>query len=152
MTIDMLPDDVLVEIFFYVNIRDRYPGTTMRNTMACTRACVSKMEIPRVCITASPQPTTRVWWTSTYVGGAGRLASSACNTNISRRISPSKSDQRWDNMVAALESEHYNRICEIYIDDMTNSRWERFAAAMQKPFPELTHLEVWGRWFGASPS
>ena len=46
-------------------------------------------------------------------------------------------------MVAALESEHSNRICEIYIDDMTNSRWERFAAAMQKPFPELTHLEVW---------
>jgi len=51
-------------------------------------------------------------------------------------------DQWWDNTVAALESEHYNRICEIYIDDMTNSRWDRFAAAMQKPFPELTHLHV----------
>jgi len=53
-----------------------------------------------------------------------------------------KSDQRWDNRVAALESEHYSRIYEIYISDMTNSRWERFAAAMQKPFPELTHLDV----------
>ena len=45
-------------------------------------------------------------------------------------------------MVAALESEHSNRICEIYIE-MTNSRWERFTEAMQKPFPELTHLQVW---------
>jgi len=27
---------------------------------------------------------------------------------------------------------------------MTSSRWERFTAAMQKPFPELTRLQVWG--------
>jgi len=57
-------------------------------------------------------------------------------------LSHPKSDQRRDNIVAALESEHYNRIREIHMDDMTNSRWERFAAAMQKPFPELTHLYV----------
>jgi len=54
-----------------------------------------------------------------------------------------KSNQRWDNLVATLESEHYNRICEIYIDGMSNLRWLRFVAAMQKPFPELTHLHVW---------
>jgi len=58
-------------------------------------------------------------------------------------------DQRWDNRVAALESEHYNLIREIYIFDMTNSRWKRFAAAMQKPFPELTLAQfrstrIWG--------
>jgi len=45
-------------------------------------------------------------------------------------------------MVAALESEHYNRICEIRVIDTTDSLWERVAAVMQKPFPELTHLEV----------
>src|SRR5712672_1199698 len=38
--------------------------------------------------------------------------------------------------------EHYNRICEITIFTMTNSRWGRFAAAMQKPLPELTRLEL----------
>jgi len=48
-----------------------------------------------------------------------------------------------DNVVAALESERSNRIYGIHIINMFNSRWERFAAAMQKPFPELTHLEVW---------
>jgi F-box-like len=52
------------------------------------------------------------------------------------------SDQLLDNKVAALESEHHDRIYEIYIPDMTDSRWERFAAAMQKPFPELTDLRV----------
>ena len=52
------------------------------------------------------------------------------------------SGQRWDNMVSALESEHYNRICEINIFRITESRWERFVAAMQKSFPELTSLDV----------
>jgi len=53
-----------------------------------------------------------------------------------------KSDQRWNNMVAALESEHYNRIREIRVFGMTNLRWDRFAASVQKPFPELTILDV----------
>jgi len=51
-------------------------------------------------------------------------------------------DQWWDNIVAALESEHHNHICEIHILDMTNSRLERFTAAMQKPFQELTDLHI----------
>ena len=57
-------------------------------------------------------------------------------------LSHQKSDKRWGDMVAALESEHYNRICKIHITDMTNSCWERSAAAMQKPFPGLMHLDV----------
>jgi len=52
------------------------------------------------------------------------------------------SNKRWDNTVVALESEHSNHISEIFIR-MTNSRWGRFAAAIQKPFPELRHLRVW---------
>jgi len=44
-------------------------------------------------------------------------------------------------MIVALESENYNRICGTEFA-ITTSRWERFAAAMQKPFPELTYLDV----------
>jgi len=51
--------------------------------------------------------------------------------------------KRWYNRLTALQSEHYNRICEIQIFNLSISWWERFAAAMQKPFPELTRLEVW---------
>src|SRR5712671_6624848 len=58
------------------------------------------------------------------------------------KVSHRKSEQRRDNRLAALESEHYNRICEIYFSDITNSCWGRFASAMQKPFPELIHLEL----------
>jgi len=45
-------------------------------------------------------------------------------------------------LVAALESEHYDHIYEIQISNMTQSHLARFAAAMQKPFPELTRLEL----------
>jgi len=56
--------------------------------------------------------------------------------------SHSKLDQRWKNRVAALESEHYDRICEMIVS-VVESHWKIFAVAMQKPFPELTHLDVW---------
>jgi len=46
-------------------------------------------------------------------------------------------------MVAALESEHYDRVCKINTHYLTNSQLRKFTAAMQKPFPELTRLQVW---------
>ncbi|KAI9463372.1 hypothetical protein F5148DRAFT_200384 [Russula earlei] len=48
----------------------------------------------------------------------------------------------WENLTAALESEHH-RICEIHFPLVPTSEWERLAAAMQKPFPELTFLRFW---------
>ena len=84
----------------------------------------------------------------TYVGGAGYLASSTLISRVEilpSRLCHPRSNQWWDNLVAALKSEHYNCICEIDINDMTNSCWERFAAMMQKPFLELTNLGIWVR-------
>ncbi|KAI9442079.1 hypothetical protein F5148DRAFT_804177 [Russula earlei] len=46
----------------------------------------------------------------------------------------------WENLVGALESEHRHRICKITLWNIPKSQWERLAAAMQKPFPELTDL------------
>jgi len=147
VTIDVLPDDVLVEIFFYVNIR----GGVIPNPW---HALVHVCRRWRYIVFASPlrlnlqleygghRPMSEVLdvWPVLPV----KLISGV-------EILPSglphpRSDQRWNNIVAALESEHYdvNRICEINITNMTKSRWRRFAAAMQKPFPELTHLEVSG--------
>ena len=67
MITDVLPNDVLQEIL----------GSA--KPMACTRECMSMMEICRVFSIPSPRHMTRVLWTWTHVGGAGRLASSACN-------------------------------------------------------------------------
>ena len=43
-----------------------------------------------------------------------------------------------DNMVAVLE--HRNRVCRIHITNISSSGLETISAAMQEPFPELTHL------------
>jgi len=136
VTIDVLPDDVLVEIFtFYVNIYDLYPPLNPWHALVhvCRRW--------RYLVFASPR---RLNLRLAY-GGHGPMSEVLDEWPvlpvmlISRLVN---SYQRWCNWVAALESEHHNRICEIRISDMTYLRWERVIAAMQKPFPELTHLEV----------
>ena len=43
-----------------------------------------------------------------------------------------------DNIVAALERR--NRVCRIHICDISSLNLEKVLAAMQEPFPELTHL------------
>jgi hypothetical protein len=45
-------------------------------------------------------------------------------------------DEDLDNVVAAVE--HSDRICEIFIKDVSNYSLERIAAATQSPFPEIT--------------
>ncbi|KAH9957188.1 hypothetical protein BC827DRAFT_1157363 [Russula dissimulans] len=82
---------------------------------------------------ANTFPTTRASDAATWVKrkGSARFFSGS-----------DRSGQWWDNIVAALESEHSNRISEIDTR-MSDLGWERFAAAMQKPFPELTHLQAW---------
>ncbi|KAI9512929.1 hypothetical protein F5148DRAFT_1365145 [Russula earlei] len=49
----------------------------------------------------------------------------------------------WGNIAGALESEHRHRICAIHFPLIPTSHRERLAAAMQKPFPELTSLQFW---------
>jgi hypothetical protein len=46
-----------------------------------------------------------------------------------------------DNIIAALE--HPDRVCSIELRYLPSSVGERLAVAMQVPFPELTHLELW---------
>src|SRR6266478_4013772 len=45
-----------------------------------------------------------------------------------------------DNIVTALT--HNVRICQITLNPVPSSLWEKALAAMQEPFPALTHLEL----------
>lgn len=45
-----------------------------------------------------------------------------------------------DSIVAALE--HNNRVCQITLEYVTSSQLGEIWAAMRKPFPELTHLQL----------
>ncbi|KAI9510566.1 hypothetical protein F5148DRAFT_1281763 [Russula earlei] len=47
-----------------------------------------------------------------------------------------------ENIAVALESEHRHRMCKINLWLIPTSAWGRLAAAMQKPFPELTFLRL----------
>jgi len=145
--IGVLPDDVLVEIFnFYVKIRTfRYWKFPLRNTWhTLVHVCCRW----RYLVFSSPhylnlQLEYEGHRPMSEVPGVWPVLPVILGPRPSEFNNP-ESDQQLDNMVAALESEHYDRIRQIYINNMTQSLWERFAAAMQKPFPELTHLEVWG--------
>jgi hypothetical protein len=48
-----------------------------------------------------------------------------------------------DNIIAALE--HPDRVCSISFYNFPSSVGEALAAAMQVPFPELTHLVLWSK-------
>src|SRR5712671_654737 len=139
MTIDVLPDDVLVEIFFYVNIRD----WDMQNPW---HALVNVCRRWRYVVSSSPR---RLDLRLEYRGhrpmsevlGAWPVLPVMLRTGRSELRHP-KFDLWWDNRVATLESDHYHRICEIYFPHLPSWLGKRVVAAMQKPFPELTHLEV----------
>jgi len=143
MTIDILPDDVLVEIFdFYIIVDDRGSYAPLNTWHALVHVCRRW----RYLVFASPR---RLNLRLVYHGH--RPISEVLDTwpvlpiTLISRLESSelpKSDQRRDNLVAALESEHYNRISEIHISETTSSHWERLAAAMKKPFPNLTYLDV----------
>jgi len=140
MTIDVLSDDVLVEIFFYVNTMD------WRSMQYRWHALVNVCRRWRYVVFSSPR---RLDLRLEYCGhvplsevsDAWQVLPVILKTSFSELRHP-KFDQRWENRVATLESKHHNRICEIHFPDLPSFLWERFAAAMQKSFPELTHLEV----------
>jgi hypothetical protein len=130
----MLPDDVLVEIFYFSQCIVN-PVWFGDNTW---HALVHVCRRWRYLVFASPR---HLNLRLEYRGH--RPMSEVLDAWPDLPISVSNRDRRWwDNTVAALESAHYNRISEICIIEIPNSDWERFTEAMQKPFPELTHLQV----------
>jgi hypothetical protein len=46
-----------------------------------------------------------------------------------------------DNIIAALE--HKNRICEVNLENISSSQFEKLLTIMQQPFPELKSLKFW---------
>ncbi|KAI9442080.1 hypothetical protein F5148DRAFT_1153908 [Russula earlei] len=111
VTINTLPDDVLVDIFYFYLNEDWAIGSMTHNWRILEK-----------------RPMFEIWdvWPVLPVVMTYRLSSS----------SP------WENVVDALESDHYHRICQIALYDIPKSGQEILATAMQKPFPELTRLHL----------
>ncbi|KAI9512745.1 hypothetical protein F5148DRAFT_732472 [Russula earlei] len=142
VTISMLPDDVLMDIFyFYVNSNVWRIAT--RGWHGLVHVCQRWRDI----VFASPR---RLNLQLEYTGR--RPMSEILDVwpvlpvVISLTMYPSSKsylDSCLRNIAATFESEHHNHICKIDLPRIPISHWERLAAAMQKLFPELTCLHMW---------
>ncbi|KAI9508071.1 hypothetical protein F5148DRAFT_1368020 [Russula earlei] len=131
ITVNTLPDDVLVDIFyFYVNDWDIGTSGWHALVHVCQRW--------RYIVLGSPR---RLNLRLVYRGIMSEMQDIWPALPVAicpRTYSPSICE----NITAFLDSEHRHRICAMLLFPIPVSHWERFAAAMQKPIPELTDLEI----------
>ena len=134
VTIDMLPDVALLEIFdFYLG-----NGTRVQPVQAWHK-------LVHVCRN----------WRNVVFGSPRRLNLRLCCTNstpVRETIDAwpllpilvvGREKGGVDNIVAALE--HNDRICQVDLSDSPSSDMDKVLAAMQRPFPALTYLRLWSR-------
>ncbi|KAI9510565.1 hypothetical protein F5148DRAFT_1281760 [Russula earlei] len=135
VTINTLPDDVLVDIFHFYVIVDNWRMWRTNEWHTLVHVCQRWRQV----VFASPR---RLNLRLDYTGK--RPLSEMLDVwpvlpvEITYRFS-----RIWENLLGAVESEHRHRICRIDLQGIPTSEWERFAAAMQKQFPELTFLRFW---------
>ncbi|KAI9509703.1 hypothetical protein F5148DRAFT_706644 [Russula earlei] len=137
VTINTLPDDVLVEIFhFYVNHRPIWTSGWHTLVHVCERW--------RYIVFASPcRLNLRLVYTGKRPVSEMLHVWPVLPVVISHDPTSYEFSKSWGNVAGALESEHHHRIREIGLHYIPTSHWERFATAMQKPFPKLTFLQFW---------
>jgi len=149
VTIGMVPDDVLLEIFgFYV--KEAYGFLQTMNLKGVEVWCT----LTHVCRR----------WRSVVLSSPLRLnlrlvcTSKTCSREMlyvwptlpivieewSHDDTQLLSEKKNDNIISALE--HRNRICQISLGNLGPSQLDAFTESMQDPFPMLTHLELWSKF------
>ena len=143
ISIDTLPDDALLLIFdHYMNIvrleggfRQKAEDAWHSLVHVCRRWRCIVFESPRrldlrlVCTGETPARDGLDLWPALplIIWGEGEFSTG--------------SGDYVDNIVAALE--RADRVCQIHLENFLNSEMEIILAAMQRPYPELTHLGFW---------
>ena len=134
--IDVLPDDVLLEIFdFYTKVYPRYGGKSVMEAWqllihVCRRWRNLVFRSPRrlnlrlFCTPKTPAKDTLDIWPAFPLIVRGNMTSASGT----------------DNIIAALG--HRNRIREIILSGLADWHLEMVLATMQVPFPELTDLRL----------
>ena len=129
VTIDMLPDLALLEIFhFYVDDEQIEAWHTLvhmcRNWRIIIFGSPHRLGLRLLCSTRTPVTEMLDVWPPLPIVIMG------------------EDDEKWgvDNILAALE--HTDRICELELFLIVSSQMERVLAAMQHPFPALARLEL----------
>jgi hypothetical protein len=132
VTIDVLPDVALLEIFDF--FMDQFMTEAWHTLVhVCRKWRNIVFESPRhlnlqlFCKTKTPVRETLDVWPLLPI------------------VVWSSDHEKWgvDNVIAALE--HNDRICELRLLDIPSSQLEEVLATMQQPFPALTRLQLWPR-------
>jgi hypothetical protein len=137
VTIDILPDDVLLEIFEIDTVTKPIEGMNRWRTLVhiCRRwrcvvfASTHRLNLQLRCTSKTPVRKMVDIWPALpiIIYDRGRGSSGVGGADS-------------DNIVAALE--HRDRVCRIILWNIPRSDLNRFAAAMKEPFPELTSLSL----------
>ena len=132
VTINMIPDDVLLHIFYLEGLEDIdrlwYMSWWIRLVHVCWRwrslifASPNFLDLRLVCGPWTRQELTGIWPPLPII-----------LTNMVDR--PKPEDYNFDVAIA-----HPNRVCEIHLLHLTSSQLQRMASVMQRQFPALIHL------------
>ena len=141
VTFDMLPDDVLLEIFnFYVHEKfEPFGGRRIEEWITLAHVCRRwrsvvfqsplRLNLRLACTPQTPARATLDIWPPLP------LVIHDLDTIFNVKAPDV------DNIIAALE--HRDRVCQIDLINLTSSKLEYVTdSAMQKPFPELTDLRL----------
>ena len=132
VTIDILPDDMLLEIFSIYEEANRYvPMWWKPFVHVCRRWREAIFASPlhlRVVLDCNPRSPVK------------RLLNIWPPLPIAIRYSPMRSHEESEETIAAFE--HRDRVSEISIHCTDGLEWERLATAMMEPFPALGLLTL----------
>jgi hypothetical protein len=137
LTIDMLPDVVLLKIFDYYMDQVREKDLDVLTTEAWY-TLVHVCQKWRTVVFGSPRRLDLRLLCTDTTPVKERLAVWPPLPIIVRKYDQSI---QMDNIMFALE--HNDRVCQISLLEATNSQLEEALAAMQQPFPALTELIIW---------
>ncbi len=138
--IDVLPDDVLLEIFdFYMDVNPSYSKIEIESWQLLVHVCrrwrslvfgsPRRLNLRLVCTPKTPTSDTLDVWPALPLLIRG-------NMNPSPGV---------DNIIAALGQN--NRVCEVFLSGLADRESEKVLGAMRVPFPELSEL-----WFSSHDS
>jgi hypothetical protein len=140
VTIDMLPDVALLEIFdYYVNqAREKEERQGHWSEIQAWHTLVHVCQKWRIIVLASPR---RLYLRLLCTDTTPVKETLAVWPPLPILIGPYGRPTQVDNIIAALE--HNDRVYRIYLWGVSNSQLDEVLAAMQQPFPALTNLWIW---------
>jgi hypothetical protein len=132
--IDVLPDDVLLDIFHFYIPHAPYVRKEIEGWQSLVHVCrrwrslvfgsPRCLDLQLYCTPRTPAKDTLDVWPALPLIVKGWMASSGT-----------------DNIIAALGQS--NRVCKVHLWRLAGWQLEEVLAQMQVPFPELTHLWLW---------